>query len=185
MKKCTWSVSTDDMWPGRSRTSDSWICSQTRSRCQGLSCNVYMRRRMTKPTKWPLRPAETQTACASAQSDQSLRCPHEETLGPQLPIERTAKTLIRLGGAQGSLVRAPALLHTGYTCNLRRISHDIMYMVFLLFPLIQERQFLIISESICTLDHFVPVNCLEGLRLSARRSGLNRSFNCIPEIHRP
>ena len=32
---------------------------------------------------------------ASAQSDQSLRCPHEETMGPQLPIERTAKTLIR------------------------------------------------------------------------------------------
>ena len=27
-----------------------------------------------------------------AQSDQSLRCPHEETLGPQLPIEHTAKT---------------------------------------------------------------------------------------------
>ena len=27
-----------------------------------------------------------------AQSDQSLRCPHEETLGPQLPIECTAKT---------------------------------------------------------------------------------------------
>ena len=25
------------------------------------------------------------------QSDQSLRCPHEESLGPQLPIERTAK----------------------------------------------------------------------------------------------
>ena len=40
---------------------------------------------MTKPTKW-----------ASAQSDQSLRCSHEETVGPQLPIERTAKTLIRL-----------------------------------------------------------------------------------------
>ena len=28
----------------------------------------------------------------------SLRCLHEETLGPQLPIERTAKILIRLGG---------------------------------------------------------------------------------------
>ena len=27
-----------------------------------------------------------------AQSDQSLRCPHEETLGPQLPIECTTKT---------------------------------------------------------------------------------------------
>ena len=35
-------------------------------------------------------------ACApsedSAQADQSLRCPHEESLGPQLPIQRTAKT---------------------------------------------------------------------------------------------
>ena len=28
----------------------------------------------------------------------SLRCPHEETLGPKLPIEHTSKTLIRLGG---------------------------------------------------------------------------------------
>ena len=26
-----------------------------------------------------------------------VRCPHEGTLGPKLPIERTAKTLIRLG----------------------------------------------------------------------------------------
>ena len=25
-------------------------------------------------------------------SDQSLRCPHEESLGPWLPFERTAKT---------------------------------------------------------------------------------------------
>ena len=87
--------------------------------------------------------------------------------------------------SQGSLVRAPALPHTGYTCNLRRISHEIMYMVFLLFPLIQERQFLVISENICTLDHFVLVKCLEGLILSSRRSGLGRSFNCIPGIHRP
>ena len=29
---------------------------------------------------------------ASAQSDQSLRCPHEESLGPWLPFECTAKT---------------------------------------------------------------------------------------------
>ena len=41
------------------------------------------------------------SAWASAQSDQSLRCPHEETLGPQVPTERTAKTLIRLGGCPG------------------------------------------------------------------------------------
>ena len=41
------------------------------------------------------------SAWASAQSDQSLLCPHEESLGPKLPIERTAKTLIRLGGCPG------------------------------------------------------------------------------------
>ena len=46
--------------------------------------------------KWRLR-----SAWASAQSDQSLRCPHEEILGPYLSIERTAKTLIRLSGFPG------------------------------------------------------------------------------------
>ena len=44
---------------------------------------------MTKPTQWPVR------------SDQSLRCPHEAFLGPQLHTERTAKPLIRLGGCPG------------------------------------------------------------------------------------
>ena len=44
---------------------------------------------MTKPTKW------------SAQSDQSQRCPPEAKLGPKLPTERTAKSLIRLGGCPG------------------------------------------------------------------------------------
>ena len=34
------------------------------------------------------------SAWASAQSGQSLRCPHEETLGPQLRTERTAMTLV-------------------------------------------------------------------------------------------
>ena len=33
----------------------------------------------------------------------SLRCPHEENLGPSLPIERTANTLIRLGDAKADL----------------------------------------------------------------------------------
>ena len=41
------------------------------------------------------------SAWASAQSDQSLRCPHEESLCPSLPIEHTAKTLIKLGGYPG------------------------------------------------------------------------------------
>ena len=46
---------------------------------------------MTKRTKWPVWPAKTQISLG-AQSDQSLRYPHKETLGPQIPIERKAKT---------------------------------------------------------------------------------------------
>ena len=46
---------------------------------------AYLSRDITKPTM----------------NNQSLRCPHEESLGPQLPIKRTAKTLIRLGGCPG------------------------------------------------------------------------------------
>ena len=56
---------------------------------------------MTKPTKWLCVQRRLRSAWASAQSDQSLLCPHEETLGLQLPIECTAKTLIRLGGCPG------------------------------------------------------------------------------------
>ena len=41
------------------------------------------------------------SAWVSAQSDQSLRCPHEESLGRKVPIERTARALIRLGGWPG------------------------------------------------------------------------------------
>ena len=53
------------------------------------------------------------SAWESAQSDQSLRCPHERILGPQLPIERTAQALIRLGGCLGcseSLLGAQIIL---------------------------------------------------------------------------
>ena len=49
---------------------------------------VYMSRDMARPTKWLC--AQRRSAWASAQSDQSLRCPHEEALGPWLRIERTA-----------------------------------------------------------------------------------------------
>ena len=40
-------------------------------------------------------------ACAlseDSESDQSFRCPHEESLGPYLPTERTSKTMTWLGG---------------------------------------------------------------------------------------
>ena len=48
----------------------------------------------TKPTTCSQR--RLGSAWASAQSDQSLRCPHEESLGPWLPFERIAKTDLRL-----------------------------------------------------------------------------------------
>ena len=41
------------------------------------------------------------SAWASDQSDQNLRCLHEESFDPLLPTERTAKTLIKLGGCPG------------------------------------------------------------------------------------
>ena len=39
-----------------------------------LDIGIYLSRLMTKQTKWHVRP--------SAQSDQNLHCPHEESLGP-------------------------------------------------------------------------------------------------------
>ena len=47
-----------------------------------------------KTNKMTVRQAKTQISLGI----QSLRCPHEESLGPYLPIERIANTLIRLGG---------------------------------------------------------------------------------------
>ena len=41
------------------------------------------------------------SAWASAQCDQSNRCPHKESLGSERPIDRKAKLLVRLGGCPG------------------------------------------------------------------------------------
>ena len=75
-------------------------------------CGNHMSLDMTKPTKWLFAKRRLRSTWASAQSDQSLRCPHEESLGPYLPIEHTAKTLIRLGRCPGwseSLLGAQSL----------------------------------------------------------------------------
>ena len=42
----------------------------------------HLSRLMTKPTKWVWAHRRLRSAWASTQSDQSLRCPNEETLGP-------------------------------------------------------------------------------------------------------
>ena len=61
--------------------------------------NMKFEPRHDKPNKMICAPSEdSRSAWASAQSAQSQRCPPEANLGPKLPSERTAKTLIRLVG---------------------------------------------------------------------------------------
>ena len=60
-----------------------------------------MSRIMTKPTSGMCTQRRLRSAWASTQFDQSRRCLHEEILGPQLPIQHSAKTLTRLGGCSG------------------------------------------------------------------------------------
>ena len=43
-----------------------------------------------------VRLAKTQISCTSAQSDQSLRCPHKDALDPWQPKESPVMTMIRL-----------------------------------------------------------------------------------------
>ena len=57
--------------------------------------------RHDKTNKMSMLPAKTQISLGIRPADQSLRCPHEESLGPWLLIERIAKTLIRLGACPG------------------------------------------------------------------------------------
>ena len=47
-----------------------------------IKCKDIMSHDMTKPTKWVCAQQRLRSAWASAQSDQSLHCPHEESLGP-------------------------------------------------------------------------------------------------------
>ena len=62
--------------------------------------DLQMSRDMTKPTKWLCAQRRLRSAFACAQSDQSSLSAWRK-LGSLAPIERTAKTLIRLGGCPG------------------------------------------------------------------------------------
>ena len=94
------------------RNRDSWICSQTSCRPVGLSkaktfgFSVFPKDplfRIIDQQNDLCAQQRLRSAWASAQSDQSLRCPPEGSFGPQLPIEHTAKTLIRGSHAQADL----------------------------------------------------------------------------------
>ena len=62
------------------------------------------------------------SAWASAQSDQSPCCPHEETLCPWLSIESTAKTLIRLGKCPGWSVSSLGTHFVGFVMQQLKLS---------------------------------------------------------------
>ena len=71
----------------------------------------HMSQRMTKPTKWHVRPAKTPISLGIHPVWSESCWPQEESLGPWLPTEHTAKTLIRLSGCLGWSVFA------GHTCH--------------------------------------------------------------------
>ena len=62
--------------------------------------NMKIEPRHDKTNEMIYAPSDDRSAWASTQSDQ-LRWPPEARFGRVLPIERTAKTLIRLGGCPG------------------------------------------------------------------------------------
>ena len=62
--------------------------------------NIYMSRHMTKPNKMMYAQWRLRLAWASAQSDQSLRCPHEEAWVLCYPWS-AQRRLIRLGKCPG------------------------------------------------------------------------------------
>ena len=77
------------------------------------------------------------SAWTSAQSDQSLRCPHEESLSPWLPIERTTKTLIRLSGCPGWSESSLGSQSFGWFCHeaahIIRFSRRRVFKVFTVY----------------------------------------------------
>ena len=68
----------------------------------------------TKPTTCTQR--RLGSAWASAQSDQSLGCRHEENLGPWLPFERTGKT-DQNPGPMGAVLKNNDVHYVLVVCN--------------------------------------------------------------------
>ena len=69
--------------------------------CEGSSMRLYNACTDTNYTPEPRHDKTNKMDVRPSKTDQSLRCPHEESLGPYLPIKRTAKTLIKLGECPG------------------------------------------------------------------------------------
>ena len=115
--------------------------------------NKILSRDMTKPTKWECAQRRLRSAWESAQSDQSLRCPHKESLGPELHIEsdqtgrmprliwvfagRTA-TLLLLS-CRGSVVQFQSVYVLTYRESLAVTNHSRNFCLFYIMSLITVR----------------------------------------------
>ena len=77
---------------------------------------LLISRSMTKPTKWPARPAKTQISMCIPKSNQSLRFSHEDTIGPYLPIKHTVKLWSDWAYAQVDLCLG--WVHIWFCCGL-------------------------------------------------------------------
>ena len=74
----------------------SWLGS-----CKIITVSTWNEPSHDKTNKMTCAPSEDSDQPGHPPSLISLRCPHEESLGPYRPIARTAKTLIRLGVCPG------------------------------------------------------------------------------------
>ena len=72
-----------------------------RHRSISINSNQYMSSNLRKRTVWHKHQRRLKSACASAQSDRNLFCPHEKTLHPWLSKMCQGKILIRLRKCAG------------------------------------------------------------------------------------
>ena len=90
---------------------------------------------MWKRTFWHVRPRRLKAACASAQSDQSLRCQHDETMHTWL-----SKTAPSENSDQTARMRRLIWIFTGRTCTKGRflMLRLIQCITMMTFPFLNE-----------------------------------------------
>ena len=101
----------------------------TASPIQASCCQMQFIIHMSMCTTTPIIDMHPAT-WASAQSDQSLRCPHGESLGPWLRFECTAKTLIRLRGCPGGSLLGAQVILLVLSCDGSYMSDIVIEPVF-------------------------------------------------------
>ena len=145
--KCSWILNSITRFLSSLPKPTKWLYTQRRLRSAWASCNCCQNQQNDLCTQPRLRSAWTST-----QSDQSLRCPHEETMGTWLSLEHTAKT--DQTGWMPRLIRVFAG-HTGHFVGfvMRRLILCKLYlsMKLLLFSFMSEWYFYVYEVNV---DHY-------------------------------